>query len=212
MKRSLITAGSSLLLFILLTWAVRTDTSYIVKWDDRAVEWFTTSHEGTVIEEARFFTHFGDYFICFGIGAAILLLLLTLGRFRMVFWIFLGFFGVKEVNHVLKAIIDRDRPAVEALTSSGLQAFPSGHSMYATFTYGMLLLVVFYLSRSLILKTAAAVVTLSIIGMVLWSRVYLGVHYPTDTAAGLLAGLVWLNVIWSLAFFQRKKQKGLGEI
>ncbi|WP_173915303.1 phosphatase PAP2 family protein [Halobacillus sp. Marseille-Q1614] len=207
MRRSLGIMAGSTLLFILLAWAIQASTPYIVKWDDRTVEWFSTAQEGEALQSALFLTHFGDYWICARIGAVLLLILLFLKKYRMLIWILVGLWGMREVNHALKAFFDRERPPVDAFTNASLASFPSGHVMYATFTYGVVLLVVLYLTHSTFLKGLAAVLTVSIIGAVLWTRVYLGVHYPTDVAAGLFAGLVWLQLIWLMATFKRTSRE-----
>ncbi len=69
-------------------------------------------------------------------------------------------------------------------------SFPSGHAMVA---YGALLVAALPLLRGRA-RTWATAVTVALVGAVGASRVVLGVHYPTDVAAGWLYGLTWLVV------------------
>lgn len=94
------------------------------------------------------------------------------------------------MNKGLKALFARPRPEdVAALIEQGGFAFPSGHSVTSMAFYGILL----YLVRTRVedkktaaLLTAALVLLIALIGP---SRIYLGVHYPTDVLAGWAEGL-----------------------
>jgi undecaprenyl-diphosphatase len=100
--------------------------------------------------------------------------------------------GGVAINSILKSTFDRPRPQVfewgaQVLTSS----FPSGHAMTATITYGT----VAYLAARLQRRRLARWITLLAAGLMIFlicvSRLYLGVHYPTDVVAGALMGLAW---------------------
>lgn len=96
------------------------------------------------------------------------------------------------LNAVLKLGFDRPRPqffdwGTHAMSSS----FPSGHAMsaaivYPTVAYLATRLQKGHLSRLLTMLAAGVLVVL-----ISLSRVYLGVHYPTDVAAGVIVGLAW---------------------
>lgn len=111
------------------------------------------------------------------------------------------------MSNLLKYLIDRPRPdlvphAQQVYTSS----FPSGHSMLAAVTYLTLgaLLAGTQPNRRLkaYLLLIAALVTL-LVGL---SRVYLGVHWPTDVLAGWTAGAAWALLCWAIA--ERLRSRG----
>lgn len=115
------------------------------------------------------------------------------------------------INIILKTIIDRDRPAGEHLVAVSAQSFPSGHSMSSIAFYGFLIYLAWnYLPHRWMKITATVVLTL-LIGLIGLSRIYLGVHYPSDVAAGFTGGLFWL-VFCILAFqtlrlYTKKRKK-----
>jgi undecaprenyl-diphosphatase len=100
--------------------------------------------------------------------------------------------GAIVLNNVLKQFFDRPRPQIitwgtHALTTS----FPSGHAMSAAVVYSTIA----YLAARLQHRRRARVTTMSVAAvlviLVCASRVYLGVHYPTDVLAGTVVGLAW---------------------
>jgi undecaprenyl-diphosphatase len=100
--------------------------------------------------------------------------------------------GSIVLTTVLKSVFQRARPE---LFDSGYHAsfysFPSGHATVAVGFYGMLTLVLAYrLQRTT--RWAVAVLGILVVLLIGLSRLYLGVHYPTDVLAGYLAALLWL--------------------
>jgi undecaprenyl-diphosphatase len=96
------------------------------------------------------------------------------------------------LNGVLKLYFDRPRPSVfiwqAPVTSS---SFPSGHAMSATVCYGTVAYLVARLQKhhwSRVLTLTGAVI---LILAVCTTRLYLGVHYPSDVLAGIVVGLAW---------------------
>ena len=105
--------------------------------------------------------------------------------------------GGQVLSHVTKLAFDRPRPdlvphGVEVLTAS----FPSGHSMMATTTYLTLAVLVARVEPRKPLKLfyiALAAVVSAAVGI---SRVYLGVHWPSDVLAGWTLGAAWALACW----------------
>jgi len=107
------------------------------------------------------------------------------------FWTTLA--GTEITVELLKLAVHRARPiGAEFLETS--YSFPSGHSAIAVALYGFIAFLLWKrtknrLGRGLILTT-----TLLIILLIGFSRIYLGVHFPTDVLGGYLVGATWLWV------------------
>lgn len=115
-------------------------------------------------------------------------------------FVLIAVFGGMLLSTVLKEAVDRPRPD---LVPHGqhvyTKSFPSGHSMLSAVTYLTLgaLLARLQKRRSLKLYLLLLAVFLSLaIGV---SRVYLGVHWPTDVLAGWSAGAAWAVLCWVIA-------------
>lgn len=100
--------------------------------------------------------------------------------------------GGVVLNGLLKAGFDRPRPHIfEWGTNAVSSSFPSGHAMSAAIVYGT----VAYLAARLQKRAASRMLTMVLaalmIVLICASRLYLGVHYPSDVLAGVTIGLAW---------------------
>lgn len=99
------------------------------------------------------------------------------------------------LNLLLKESFARARPDLaEALRKASGYSFPSGHAMGSMVVFGSLAYVVARVHGRWRLRSATMAVLLTSIVAVGLSRVYLGVHWISDIAAGYVAGMVWLVV------------------
>lgn len=125
--------------------------------------------------------------ICLGIG----IWLLKLGRRSSAVTLLVAALGAIGLNVLLKHWFGRARPALwNRIVDVGKYSFPSGHAMVSLVIYGLIgyiLTTKFPQHRRLIIS-----LTVILIAAIGFSRLYLGVHWPTDVAAGYAAGLVWL--------------------
>jgi len=84
-------------------------------------------------------------------------------------------------------------------------SFPSGHALYAACFYGVLAWLVAARIRDRSLKILIWVLAVMIALLIGLSRIYLGVHYPSDVIAGYAAAIVWvLTVIWADLLLKKK--------
>jgi len=116
---------------------------------------------------------------------------LALRRRRVCAILFAGsVWGGLAVNSLLKLSYVRARPYLwEALVTESTHSFPSGHAAMATAFFGGLAAVVFHVTRRPWARLLAVLGSAGAIGAIAGSRVYLGAHWLTDVAAGILLGL-----------------------
>lgn len=143
-------------------------------------------------EAVRDITSLGGVFLStlVTIGAVIALLFLNLRREA---WLFGAtvFFGWM-LNNLMKWLVGRPRPEiVPHLTEAGGNSFPSGHSFASAMIYIGLAIAFASLSQRHPLRYTLIGTAMVLSAMIAWSRVMLGVHYPSDVTAGWLGGAAW---------------------
>ena len=148
----------------------------------------------------RDITSLGGYAVVMLISLAVVGYLLMDGKHGAVLWVLASVGGGAVLSNVLKLAIERPRPDLVArLVEVNTTSFPSGHATLAAVTYltlGALLSRVEARRRAKIYVLTVAVVLTFLIGV---SRIYLGVHWPTDVLAGWCVGAAWAMLCWRLA-------------
>lgn len=118
--------------------------------------------------------------------------ILYLGHKKDALQLIIGVGGVALINVLLKVIFQRQRPSLWLpLMTEHTYSFPSGHAM-ASSAIGFSLAVIFWRTRYRWLVVTAAGTYIIAVGL---SRLYLGVHYPTDVVAGWCVSLVWVLLV-----------------
>lgn len=141
--------------------------------------------------------------ICLGIFSAALVGLLLIEGQRRVAWLsMLAIGGGAVMSFVLKEIFARPRPSiVPHLREVTNTSFPSGHALSAAIVY---LTIGVMLAKAMRGKWAKAycmfwgALLALLVGL---SRIYLGVHYPSDVLGGWIAGLGWASACWIVSQF-----------
>lgn len=110
------------------------------------------------------------------------------------------------LNEGLKRVFTRSRPDLYKLMEAGGFSFPSGHTMMAVSLYAMIVYVTWPHTKNgrqrfLLVATASLFAFLIMV-----SRIYVGVHYPSDIMGGIFMSAFWLTLVLTIFHeFQRKK-------
>jgi len=132
--------------------------------------------------------------------------LLMRRRYRMLALLAVATAGGLVVSLLLKSLFARPRPEFAAPGTYVLTAsFPSGHSLLAAVVYLTLGVLLARTTTRYRYKLYFITVALVITMLVGFSRIYLGVHYPTDVLAGWSFGLLWALLCWLVARFLQKR-------
>jgi len=147
----------------------------------------------------------GDGLVVAAVSAMILFLRLQWRRAAL--WLLTTILGALVLDLTLKYAFHRARPTPYFGPLPHTYSFPSGHALFSFCFYGVLAGLLADRIRSRLLRTliwgCAALLVLAI-GL---SRIYLGVHYPSDVVAGYLTATLWVSTMIVLDHV-RKRRKG----
>ncbi|UNL86358.1 phosphatase PAP2 family protein [Priestia koreensis] len=190
----------SIIAFGSIAYFVRRDD--IVAFDRPIISFVQGLENPALTPIMKFFTWLGSTTTVIVLSLLIIILFYTVLRHRFELILFVWVMaGSTILNQVLKALFHRERPTFHRLIEELGYSFPSGHSMGALSLYGV---VSFLLWRHISTKfgrgllVAFSTIFILAIGI---SRIYLGVHYPSDVLAAYFASAFWLII--SISYFQR---------
>ena len=125
---------------------------------------------------------------------AVLAIILIKGLKNKLF-LLTGVVGTAGLNVILKHIIQRKRPNINRLIPEEGYSFPSGHSMMSMAFYGMLIFLIFKYVKNTTLKWTLIVILTILLSTIGITRIYLGVHYPSDVIGGFVVSLTYLFIL-----------------
>lgn len=171
----------------------------VVSWEEvdrldlRFVTWVHGAAPDELVEVMRVLTYLGSVVALGPIALGAALLLLRRGRQLAAAYVLAAFVVGQLVTQLLKLVFQRGRPELnDPYVQLSTYAFPSGHALGATATYGAIVVVLLSLlaaERQVLVGPALALLVL----VVAASRVVLGAHYLLDVAGGVLAGVAVLS-------------------
>jgi membrane-associated phospholipid phosphatase len=149
--------------------------------------WNTITHFATTAAETT--TVIGVALVFF-VGMRV-----RLGRWRESMFLAVALLGEVTIFVCTTLVVDRTRPAVSHLDSAPpTSSFPSGHTAATVALFGALAIVALTASHRGWLRSLAVVAAVAMPIAVGMSRLYRGMHYPTDVMAGALLGVLWLTI------------------
>jgi undecaprenyl-diphosphatase len=188
--------AASVILFMLL--AISLKAEIIVGFEGWAYSKAVARMSPVMTDIVIVVTHFGDWAVV--IAFCLLLMAVPKTRKTIALPVSIAVIVSLILNIALKNIFVRERPDILRLINETSYSFPSGHAMVSATLYTMLTLLVFKYTKSQRLRLSLSVLCLSLVIVIGFSRVYLGVHYAGDVIGGWFIGFavsVVIYAIWS---------------
>jgi undecaprenyl-diphosphatase len=185
-----------LAVFVLLGWGVgELWTSIVGSVELNVVRDVAAQRTAALTDVARVVTWAGSAFLLVPLALIACLTFARVGLRREALAVSLSLGGAMLISDWVKLLVSRPRPPVEHLQAVTGSSFPSGHATQASAFWFSLVFVLPAAGASAKLTRVAAGVALLIVLAVAVSRVYLGVHYPSDVVAGMLLGTGWATYV-----------------
>jgi len=186
-------------------------TESIVDFDRTVIDFVQATETSWLTTVLKGFTWIGSAYFVAPVGfLAVCYLYFKLHYRHQAFLFATVMVGTVVLNALLKLYFKRERPEIHRIMDANGFSFPSGHTMMAFSLYAIIAYIAWRnvhttLSHILLLLFAATMIIT--IGM---SRIYLGVHYPSDVIGGMAASALWMTIAISVyAFYQDRHYKKL---
>lgn len=188
---ALIIVIAGIIVFIELTESLKEDL--LTQYDQQISEYVVSFRSPALTDYFIFITHVGDvYGYVIVLAVAVLATVLYFKNWKYILQTIFVLLLASISNVLLKRIVNRARPDAAHLVVVETLSYPSGHAMGAMAFYGFLIYLTYRFKINPILKTVLILLFLIMILSIGISRIYLGVHFPSDIAGGYIAGLIWV--------------------
>jgi undecaprenyl-diphosphatase len=158
-----------------------------------------------LVEIGRDITALGSSAVLTLVTVAVLGFLLLQRKYGALWFVVITTVSGGFLSHVLKELFSRERPTPVPFIWVSSPSFPSGHAMLSAVVYLALGILLARIEPRPLLKVYFLGVMMALTFLVGVSRVYLGVHYPTDVLAGWTVGLVWGLLCWLAAWYLQRR-------
>lgn len=178
----------------------------VERFDDAIIQPVQGVETPWLTEVMKVFTFIGSTNIVLAISIITIGILLYFrqGAQTILFTVAIG--GTALLNLSLKLFFQRDRPDFNRLIEISGYSFPSGHTMMATSLY-VILAIILWRNTQRLWRVVVVVGMLFMIFMICISRIYLGVHYPSDIVGGVTASSFWIIIVTTIYTIILNKQK-----
>ena len=196
-------AGAALFLALFAWFSEEVFEGEMQQFDSRIrmmVHGFTTTHLTNLMQALTFLGSIGFLFVLFLVSDAVFF---AVGWKRAAIWLAVAVGGSLVLDVSLKLAFHRTRPVPFFGTVLLTYSFPSGHALSSFCFYGALAGLCCARIQSRVARILIWVASGLLVAGIGLSRVYLGVHYPTDVIAGYLAGAIWVSTLLFAARIRR---------
>ena len=167
--------------------------------DGHLSRWFVGRRTPTWNSISGFFSEMASTMVVVGIAAAVVLLEGIRRRWDAVRLLVAAMTGEVLIFLSITALVDRPRPDVPHLDSAPpTSSFPSGHTLATFVLWTMIAVVATVHMWPLVLRVLTRLLAVLMPVAVALSRVYRGMHHPTDVTASVVIGVIWMIVVVSV--------------
>lgn len=181
----------------------------IVHFDSIVISFIQGFESPTLTAIMKLFTYIGSMVYIVPLSLLILLFLYIVLKHRSELILFVAvMLGSNVLFLLLKLYFHRVRPDLHRLIEVSGYSFPSGHATNACTLYGILTFLLWRHIRTRLGRAILIILSFMMISAIGLSRIYLGVHYPSDILAGYFLSVLWLTIaIWFYQQYQEKHSK-----
>ena len=155
----------------------------------------------------RFVTNLGDWQAILTATLCLLFFLWYRRERGQILVVLVTMIGAGALDGVLKLVFHRSRPDPFFIAKPTTYSFPSGHALISLCFYGLVAGVLSHHLRKKWQRVAVWSAASILIAMIGFSRVYLGVHWPSDVLAGYAAALIWMGAVRVLALRMEERRE-----
>ncbi|WP_102272941.1 phosphatase PAP2 family protein [Cytobacillus massiliigabonensis] len=186
-------------------------TNKIVHFDSVVISFVQGMENPSLTVAMKIFTFIGDTKSVIVLAILVIIFLYVVLKHRIELILFItAIIGSALLNQLLKYTFQRARPELHRLIEIESYSFPSGHAMNAFTVYTVISFLLWRHIPSRAGRTVLIIISALMIFTIGISRIYLGVHYPSDIVAGYFASGCWLGMaIWIFQKYQDSHSRRL---
>jgi membrane-associated phospholipid phosphatase len=177
------------------------DKGPLTRWDQPAIvaiHNYASHQPGWYVLLMRIFSTIGREGIAI-LGVAMGIGFIRAKQDRELGYVILGIFGGELAFEIISNLVGRARPEFkdpfETLLGPG---YPSGHMTTAVLITWMIVYLLWHRIQHPVWRWVILIINVFMVIAIAWSRLFIGVHYPTDVVGGILLGLAWGGLVYTL--------------
>lgn len=205
-KLSIIMALILLSSFVMISILVKLEK--LDKFDQWLLSNVHKNHFSFLTKVMKFFDFIGSTYFIIVVSLLVLFYLYFVMKDRLISVLFIvTMLGERLLGEGLKPLLNRSRPNGRHLVEVDDHSFPSQHAMNTFVLYGFLLFILWRHVKNRKMKVLLTLIVITIILVMGLSRIYLGVHHPSDVIGGYLISGFWLTLVILYARYYEEKNK-----